>query len=69
MVRERVNQENIRQNRSGKQDLLPPLQPQGSIDGLKMFGFSSTSIIQVIEDLDPTRQCSEYWSSGFHAQL
>lgn len=69
MVRERVNQEIIRQNRLGKQDLLPPLQPQGSIDGLKMFGLSSTSIIQVIEGLDPTRQCSEYWSSRFHAQL
>lgn len=26
---------------------LPPLQPPGCLDGLEMFGFSSTAIIQV----------------------
>ncbi|KAF3781372.1 putative lysine-specific demethylase [Nymphaea thermarum] len=40
---------------------LPPLQLPGSLEGLKMFGFSSLQIIESIEALDPSQQCSDYW--------
>ncbi|XP_008812090.1 lysine-specific demethylase JMJ18-like [Phoenix dactylifera] len=62
MVREKLNEEIIRQHDLGKQG-LPPLQTPESMDGLEMFGFLSPSIIQVIEALDPYHQCSEYWAS------
>ncbi|KAJ6796786.1 lysine-specific demethylase JMJ18-like [Iris pallida] len=68
MVRERVNQEISKQSSLGKHN-LPHLQPRGSIDGLEMFGFLSSSIVQVIEALDPNRQCSEYWASRFAMQF
>ena len=47
MVRERINQEILKQNKLARLK-LPPLQPPGSLDGMKMFGFSSPSILQVI---------------------
>lgn len=46
MVRERVNTEIKRQHSLGRTS-LPPLQPPGCLDGLEMFGFSSTAIMQV----------------------
>ncbi|KAG1365018.1 putative lysine-specific demethylase JMJ18 [Cocos nucifera] len=66
MVREKLNQEIIRQRDLGKQG-LPPLQTPESMDGLKMFGFLSPSIIQVIEALDPYHHCLEYWASRSNA--
>ncbi|XP_020698892.1 lysine-specific demethylase JMJ18 [Dendrobium catenatum] len=62
LIRERLNQEIIKQCSLMNQE-LPPLQPPGSIDGLEMFGFLSPSIYQFIECLDPHRRCSEYWAS------
>ncbi|XP_020597390.1 lysine-specific demethylase JMJ18-like [Phalaenopsis equestris] len=62
LVRERLNQEIIKQCNLRNQD-LPPLQPPGSIDGLQMFGFLSPSINQFIESLDPYHRCLDYWAS------
>ncbi|PON55481.1 FY-rich [Parasponia andersonii] len=62
LVRERVNQEITRQHKLGRLN-LPPLQPPGSLDGFEMFGFTSPSIVQVIEAMDRNRVCSEYWDS------
>lgn len=39
---------------------LPPLLPPPS--GVEMFGFTSPSIIEAIEALDPFHQCIDYWS-------
>ncbi|XP_042375263.1 lysine-specific demethylase JMJ18-like isoform X1 [Zingiber officinale] len=64
MVRERLNQEIVRQRNQGKIG-LPELQSPESIDGLEMFGFSSPAIIRDIEALDPHHQTSEYWESKF----
>lgn len=46
MVRERVNHEIMELNRLGKTN-LPSLQPSGCLNGLEMFGFSSSAIVQV----------------------
>lgn len=46
MVLEKLNQEIIGQRDLGKRG-LPPLQTPEAMDGLKMFGFLSPSIIQV----------------------
>lgn len=61
MVLQRVNEEIKRQNNLGKQVLFPS-QPLQSINGLEMFGFLSSSIVQAIEALDPDHQCTEYWN-------
>ncbi|KAL8508259.1 hypothetical protein ACS0TY_018735 [Phlomoides rotata] len=62
MVRQRLNQEILTQNRSGKQG-VPPLQPHSTINGLEMFGFLSPPILQAIEALDPLHKCVEYWEN------
>ncbi|KAK8491003.1 hypothetical protein V6N11_060082 [Hibiscus sabdariffa] len=62
MVREKVNQEIMKQHRLGMAN-LPPLQPPGSLDGFEMFGFSSPQIVQAIEAMDRNRVCTEYWNS------
>lgn len=46
MVRERVNNEIRKHQNSGKVNVPTP-QPPGSLDGLEMFGLTSTAIIQV----------------------
>lgn len=46
MVRERLNQEIVRQQNLGKNG-LPELQTIESMDGLAMFGFLSPSIVHV----------------------
>lgn len=46
LVRMRVNLEIMRQHNLGKTN-LPSLQPQGSLDGLEMFGLTSPTIMQV----------------------
>ncbi|KAJ8758696.1 hypothetical protein K2173_000417 [Erythroxylum novogranatense] len=61
MVVQRLNEEIVRRRSLGESD-LPPLRPLESIDGLKMFGFESQSIIQAIEALDANHQCMEYWN-------
>ncbi|XVF23073.1 hypothetical protein REPUB_Repub13aG0006500 [Reevesia pubescens] len=60
MVLQRLNQEILRSN-LGEIGLLP-LQSLQSINGLEMFGFLSSPIIQAIEALDPNHQCLEYWN-------
>lgn len=50
MVRERVNQEILKQHKLGKPKLLP-LQPPGSVEGMEMFGFSTTEIVQVLSHI------------------
>ncbi|KAL6989074.1 hypothetical protein U1Q18_014825 [Sarracenia purpurea var. burkii] len=62
MVRERVNQEITKQHKLGRMN-LPPLQPPRSLDGMEMFGFSSPAIVQVIQAMDRSRVCTEYWKS------
>lgn len=62
MVRERVNQEITKQLKLGTKK-LPPLQPPGSLDGIEMFGFSTPTIVQVIQNMDKGRVCAEYWES------
>ncbi|GLU17472.1 hypothetical protein SLE2022_338380 [Rubroshorea leprosula] len=59
MVLERLNQEIARQSNIGQTGLLP----LESINGLEMFGFLSSQIIQAIEALDPDHQCAEYWNN------
>ncbi|KAI8007277.1 putative lysine-specific demethylase JMJ16 [Camellia lanceoleosa] len=66
MVRERVNQEIMKQHKLGRMR-LPPLQPHGSLDGFEMFGFFSPAILQVIQAMDQNRICTEYWKS--HPQM
>ncbi|KAJ8562693.1 hypothetical protein K7X08_031145 [Anisodus acutangulus] len=68
MVRERVNQEISKKHKLGILK-LPPLQPPGSLDGMEMFGFSSPAIIQVIQAMDESRVCSEYWKSRPFMQI
>ncbi|PIA45403.1 hypothetical protein AQUCO_01700743v1 [Aquilegia coerulea] len=46
MVRDRLNEEIMKQKRLGRLN-LPPFQPKGSLDGFEMFGFSSPEIIKV----------------------
>lgn len=65
MVRDRVNEEILRQGRLGRLN-LPPFQPKGSIDGFEMFGFSSPEIIKSVEALDCNKICTEYWRSRAH---
>ncbi|KAF9607863.1 hypothetical protein IFM89_003567 [Coptis chinensis] len=62
MVRDRLNEEILKQGRLGRVN-LPLFQPKGSIDGFMMFGFSSPDIIKGIEAIDPNRVCTEYWKS------
>uniref|UniRef100_A0A7N0UH57 Uncharacterized protein n=1 Tax=Kalanchoe fedtschenkoi TaxID=63787 RepID=A0A7N0UH57_KALFE len=38
-------------------------QPIEVIDGLQMFGFCFSPILEAIEALDPNKQCVEYWSN------
>ncbi|URE22150.1 lysine-specific demethylase JMJ14-like [Musa troglodytarum] len=64
MVRERLNQEIVRQQNLGKNG-LPELQTIESMDGLAMFGFLSPSIVHVVEALDPYHQCLSCWESKF----
>ncbi|KAF5184884.1 lysine-specific demethylase JMJ18, partial [Thalictrum thalictroides] len=62
MVRDRLNEEILKQKRLGRLN-LPPFQLKGSLDGFEMFGFSSPEIIKGIEAIDPQRVCTEYWKS------
>ncbi|XP_031505287.1 lysine-specific demethylase JMJ18-like isoform X1 [Nymphaea colorata] len=62
LVRQRLNEEIEKLQSLGVQN-LPPLQLLGNLDGLKMFGFSSLQIIESIEALDASQQCSDYWIS------
>ncbi|KAL3650155.1 hypothetical protein CASFOL_006558 [Castilleja foliolosa] len=62
MVRERVNNEIAKQHKL-QIAKLPPLQPPGSLDGIEMFGFTSPTIMQVIQAMDKNRVCIEYWES------
>ncbi|XP_039006169.1 putative lysine-specific demethylase JMJ16 isoform X2 [Hibiscus syriacus] len=68
MVREKVNQEIVKQHRQGKTN-LPPLQPPGCFDGYEMFGFSTPEIVQAIEAMDRNRVCTEYWDSRPYSRL
>ncbi|KAL2343139.1 hypothetical protein Fmac_004424 [Flemingia macrophylla] len=52
----------IKKQRSQSKMELPPLELQHDINGHKMFGFRSPSIIQTIEAQDPNHQCVEYWN-------
>ncbi|XP_075481837.1 lysine-specific demethylase JMJ18-like isoform X1 [Primulina tabacum] len=61
MVLQRLNQEITVQACPWKQG-LSPLQPVSEVDGLQMFGFLSSSIIQAIEALDPHHCCVKYWN-------
>ncbi|CAM6062380.1 unnamed protein product [Sphagnum tenellum] len=63
-VRKSVNDEICRQRgRYGQGRLLapPPLFPP--VNALEMFGLTSPAILQIIEALDPHRQCFEYWAA------
>ncbi|WOG81627.1 hypothetical protein DCAR_0100778 [Daucus carota subsp. sativus] len=60
LVLHRLNQETTRLQALGKAFSLRF--PQ-NIDGLKMFGFYSPSIIKAIENLDPDHNCMEYWNN------
>ncbi|KAF7852187.1 hypothetical protein BT93_L5346 [Corymbia citriodora subsp. variegata] len=62
LVVQRLNQEILRQSSLGVQGQLPPF-PLQSVNGLEMFGFLSSNIIQAIEALDPDHLCGEYWSN------
>ncbi|XP_021597375.1 LOW QUALITY PROTEIN: lysine-specific demethylase JMJ18-like [Manihot esculenta] len=62
MVLQQLNEEIMRRNRIGESG-LPPVQPLTSVNGLEMFGFLSSPIIQAIEALDPNHQCTEYWNN------
>ncbi|KAL9685685.1 hypothetical protein QQ045_023136 [Rhodiola kirilowii] len=59
MVLEKLHQKVEEQKGQG----LLSVQLEDAIDGLKMFGFCSSSIINAIEALDPSHQCLEYWNS------
>ncbi|KAJ9168425.1 hypothetical protein P3X46_019950 [Hevea brasiliensis] len=59
MVLQRLNEEIIQQNSIGERGLQPLL----SVNGLEMFGFLSSPIVQAIEALDPNHQCREYWNN------
>ncbi|GAB2241529.1 hypothetical protein Droror1_Dr00018304 [Drosera rotundifolia] len=61
MVLQKLNVEIARQRGLGTQG-LPQTQLLQKIDGFKMFGFPSPFILQAVEKLDPTRQCTKYWS-------
>ncbi|KAK1431364.1 hypothetical protein QVD17_07821 [Tagetes erecta] len=62
MVRERINHEISEQHVLGKSN-LPPFQDPGSLDGMEMFGFSSTFILRGIQSIDRNHVCEEYWES------
>ncbi|XP_074348626.1 lysine-specific demethylase JMJ18-like [Apium graveolens] len=61
MVLHRLNQETTKLQALGK--AVSPLQFPQNIDGMKMFGFYSPSIIKAIENLDPDHHCLEYWNN------
>nr|GEX57869.1 putative lysine-specific demethylase JMJ16 [Tanacetum cinerariifolium] len=66
MVRERINQEISKRRKLGISKLLP-LQRLGSLNGMKMFGFSSPFILQGIQSMDGHHVSKEYWRSrGFN---
>ncbi|PWA51618.1 hypothetical protein CTI12_AA454150 [Artemisia annua] len=68
MVRERINQEISKRRKLGISK-LPPLQRLGSLNGMKMFGFSSSFIVQGIQLMDRHHVSKEYWGSrGFNTQ-
>lgn len=50
MVLQQLNEEIMRRNRIGESG-LPPVQPLTSVNGLEMFGFLSSPIIQVNSSL------------------
>ncbi|KAK7373091.1 hypothetical protein VNO80_06488 [Phaseolus coccineus] len=58
-VLERLNHETKKLRNQGERE-PPPLELLQSINGHKMFGFLSPSIIQAIEALGPNHQCVEY---------
>ncbi|KAJ1405374.1 FY-rich, N-terminal [Sesbania bispinosa] len=60
-VFDRLTHEIKRRRSLGEQE-LPPLELLQSINGHRMFGFLSPSIIQSIEAQDPGHQCVEYWN-------
>ncbi|CAN1169410.1 Lysine-specific demethylase JMJ14 [Linum perenne] len=61
IVSHRVKEESLKLSRPGEKG-SPHLQIGSSINGLEMFGFLSSSIVQNIEALDPDHQCKEYWN-------
>ncbi|ERM99257.1 probable lysine-specific demethylase JMJ14 [Amborella trichopoda] len=60
LVRERLNQEILRQRSLGKHNVPPLLSPE-SLDGLEMFGFSSPSIIRAIKTPNRDHTFSDNW--------
>ncbi|XP_021887589.1 probable lysine-specific demethylase JMJ14, partial [Carica papaya] len=60
MVLQRLSQE-IKRQRGGGEGGFPDLEPFQEINGLEMFGFLSSDIIQAIEALDLNHQLVEYW--------
>ncbi|CAL0327842.1 unnamed protein product [Lupinus luteus] len=60
-VLKRVHNEIMRRRSLGEHE-LPPLELLKNINGLRMFGFLSPSIIQAIEAQDFSHQCVEYWN-------
>ncbi|XP_058722877.1 lysine-specific demethylase JMJ15-like [Vicia villosa] len=60
-VLKRLHNEIIERRNRGERE-LPSLELLNSINGLRMFGFLSPSIIQAIEGQDPGHQCAEYWN-------
>ncbi|KAK1420370.1 hypothetical protein QVD17_21906 [Tagetes erecta] len=59
LVLHRLNQEILKLDNQA-------LKPLPSVNGLEMFGLSSSPIIQAIEGLDPEHKCLEYWSTKFN---
>ncbi|EEF32486.1 transcription factor, putative [Ricinus communis] len=62
MVLQRLNEEIMRRNTLGERG-LPPVLPLQSINGLQMFGFSTSPILQAIEALDSNHQSVDYWKN------
>ncbi|CAL5186973.1 unnamed protein product [Lathyrus oleraceus] len=60
-VLKRLHNEIMERRNRGEHE-LPSLELLNNINGLRMFGFLSPSIIQAIEGQDPGHQCAEYWN-------
>ncbi|PKI37517.1 lysine-specific demethylase JMJ18-like [Punica granatum] len=60
-VVQQLKQEVARQSSLGVQG-LPTFDELQTVNGLDMFGFSSPQVIQMIEAMDPNRQCTDYWN-------
>ncbi|KAF1864452.1 hypothetical protein Lal_00021875 [Lupinus albus] len=60
-VLKRLHNEIMRRRSLGEKE-LPPLELLKNINGLRMFGFLSPSIIQAIEARDLSHECVEYWN-------